>query len=200
MNNQKKELFNLYNFLKRLQQLKAVIRATSATKDRKESSAEHSWTVAMMAWFLSSEFQKEFTTDIDINKVIKMALMHDIIEIEVADVSVWDTKERLKTKKKEKDFFMSVIDMLPLNLKNELTLLWNEFEDGNTIESKIVRGVDRLSAALQRLVTKQGWVNEGHNEKDLDNIQLSKIEFSKVLKSIYIEIKKESFAKGLLQK
>lgn len=200
MNNQKKELFDIYDFIKRLQQLKTVIRANLATEDRRENSAEHSWTVAMMAWFLSSEFQKEFEENIDINKVMKMALMHDIIEIEVADISVWDKQERLKAEKKEKEVFRSVIEILPSSLKHELEALWNEFEDGNTLESKIVRGVDRLSAALQRLVTKQGWVNENHTEEDLDNIQLSKIGFSNVLKSMYMEIKKESFDKGLLKK
>ena len=193
---------NIYEFLKAIQSLKSVTRATLATEERKENSAEHSWSVAMIVWLLSYKFQEEFDQIIDIEKLIKMALMHDLIEIQIGDTSVWDKENRSKIEQQEqnKDIFLFLIASLPLSLKEELIELKDEFEEAKTLESKIVKGVDRLSAALQRVVTKQGWVNEGHNEKDLDNVQLPKIDFSEVLKSLYNQIKQESFQEDLLEK
>lgn len=171
-----------------------------ATKTRKENSAEHSWSVATMVWLLETEFKKEFGKKINFEKAIKMALMHDIVETEVKDVSVWSLKERKKAEIKEKDIFGRVVDNLPDNLKRELSELWDEFEENKTTESKIVGGVDRISAAIQRVVTGQGWAKEGHNEKGLDKIQLPKIGFSKVLRELYKNLKKEAFEKKLLEK
>ncbi|OGY88021.1 MAG: hypothetical protein A2233_04835 [Candidatus Kerfeldbacteria bacterium RIFOXYA2_FULL_38_24] len=190
----------LYQFIQEVQKLKYIDRAVLATESRKESSAEHCWSVGVIVWFLSDAWKKEFNTDIDVNKIIKMALMHDIIEVRVGDVSVWDKKKRLQIEQKERDGFMSIISTLPTSLQTELASLWNELQEGQTLESKMVSGADRLSAAIQRLITKQGWVTEGHNEKDLDGIQLPKINFSKVLLSFYNEIKQESFNNGLLEK
>jgi len=200
--NQVNKSVNIYEFIKTIQELKQVLRATFATSKRKENSAEHSWSVAMIIWFLSIDLKKEFGQEIDLNRMIKMGLAHDLIELQIGDTSVWDKENRLQSEveEKRKDIFLSLVKCLQIELRNELIELKNEFDQSKTIESKIVKGVDRLSAALQRVVTKQGWVNEGHSEQDLDEIQLPKIIFSEVLKSFYNQIKQDSFEQGLLER
>ena len=82
----------------------------------------------------------------------------------------------------------------------ELLDLWHEYEEGSTIESKIVRGIDRLNPAFMRLVTKQGWADVDGSTKTLDEVQLPRVSFSKTLMALYEDIKSQAVVEGLLKK
>lgn len=192
-------LTSQFEFIKHAQSLKNIERAVQAGGERNENSAEHSWSVALLLWTLEHDFEDEFGTKLDSERMMKMALMHDLVEIETGDVSVWDGKKRTQTERNEGEIFVTLTEKLPHSFQSELSDLWTELQKGKTMESRLVHGVDRLSGAIQRLVTGQGWVNEGHGESDLDDIQLEKISCSRVLTDIYTMIKREAKEKDLLR-
>lgn len=196
---QSMEQEKIYEFIKTLNLLKKVFRVLNVTKERQESSAEHSWILAMMAWLLTDQLEKEFHIKIDQLKLIKIVLMHDIVEIEVGDISVWNKEGRVNKKKDEQTAAKKLFSMLPEDLKNEFMDLWEEFENSQTLEAKIAKGVDRLCGPIQRLVSKQGWDDVHANVASLDEIQLPVIEFSQTLKDIYEKAKQEGLSSKLLK-
>lgn len=93
---------NIYQLILEMTKLKVVFRNTISIKDRKESTAEHSWSASMIIMILMNELKKEFA-EIDELKVIKLTLIHDIVEIYAGDVIAFDAaarkeKEKLKQK------------------------------------------------------------------------------------------------------
>lgn len=77
---------------------------------------------------------------------------------------------------------------------------WHEFEAGETLESKIARGIDRINPAIMRLTTGQGWLDVNGDVAHLDHIQLARVEFSSTLLELYNSVKEEALEKGLLKK
>ncbi len=189
----------LFDFIKFSSQLRAVMRHNYATSDRVESVAEHSWHLALMCWVLHKRFEEEFGVAISQEKMMKMCLMHDLVEIETGDISVWKLEERKNKSEREDVAAQKIFSKLPDGLAEEMLSLWHEFEKAETLESKIVRGVDRLSGVLMRLLTGQGWSDVGGEVQKIDQIQLPRIGFSEVLKSLYESIKKEALFKDLLK-
>lgn len=184
--------------LKRINKLKHVKRHCNATADRAENTAEHVWSVAMYVWILHAEFEKEFDQKLDVHHMIKMSLMHDLVEIETGDVSVWDTEKRAKQEQNDQDMSQKVFQSFAPDLSQEFILLWNELTANATLEAKIVNGLDRLSPTIQRLITGQGWKSIPVTIHDLDALLLPKIMFCKTLQNLYIKIKEEALNAGLI--
>ncbi|OGB59535.1 hypothetical protein A2Y27_03585 [candidate division CPR2 bacterium GWD1_39_7] len=173
-------------------------RAVDATPQRRENSAEHSWSVALNCWLLRNELEQEFDTQLDLEKIFKMALMHDLVEIKSGDISAWDHAGRLNKKELEDKAAQEIFSDLPTMLRKELSLLWEEYEKHESLESKITQGLDRLSGTLQRLVSNQGWSDVKANIESLDEMQLPRIGFSKTLTKLYAKLKKEALDKELI--
>jgi len=92
-------IHNMYQLILEISKLKLVFRNTITSPGRNESTAEHSWSTSMITMILMDELKKEFS-GIDELKIIKLALIHDIVEIHAGDVSVFDVAAR-KDKEKE---------------------------------------------------------------------------------------------------
>jgi putative hydrolase of HD superfamily len=193
------DLTPLFDFIKFAAQLRQVYRNNNATAERKESVAEHSWHLALIAWVLHEAFEKEFGLSISQERIIKMCLMHDIVEIVVGDVSVWKPIERVETANKEEEAAQAIFAKLPEALKIEMLALWHEFEKGETLEGKIARGIDRINPAMMRLLTGQGWADVGGTVERLDSLQIPRLGFSEVLSQFYADLKAEALASGLLK-
>lgn len=193
------ELNALFEFIRFSAALRNVVRGNNATVDRRESTAEHSWHLALMAWTLHSAFEREFNVTISQERLIKMCLVHDLVEIVVGDVPVWNLVEREAIALQEEAAAQQIFATLPASLGAEMLSLWHEFEQGETLEAKIARGIDRINPALMRMLTNQGWHEVNVDAPQLDRMQLPRIEFSEVLKALYDSIKAEAFAKGLLK-
>jgi len=189
----------LFDFIKFSAQLRFITRNNNATADRKESVAEHSWHLALVSWVLHKAFEEEFDIKISQERMIKMCLMHDLVEISVGDVSTWKPEERVGKASKEEAAAQQIFSKLPSDLADEMLSLWHEFEKGETLESKIARGIDRVNPALMRMLTGQGWSDVDGDVQHLDHIQLPRLEFSFILKELYESIKDESLAAGLLK-
>jgi putative hydrolases of HD superfamily len=141
-------------FLKEIDRLKTIERKTPIhSGGRLENSAEHSWHLALAVLI----FQDFAPKGIDLNKAIKMALLHDIVEIDAGDVFVYE--EQPHKKANEVKALERITSLLPTHLAAEFTQIWNEFEDGKSIEAKHVHALDRF------LPLYSNYLNDGYSWK-----------------------------------
>ncbi|MBI4652027.1 HD domain-containing protein [Candidatus Desantisbacteria bacterium] len=140
------------NFILEIDKLKTIFRKTRLLDNsRYENSAEHGWYMAIMA-ILLLEYSKE--SNIDILKVIKMALIHDIVEIDAGDTYLYDSESQKNKSQKEKKAAKRIFGILPDDQRDEFIILWNEFEEKKTKEAKFAAVLDRIGPLIQNYHTK----------------------------------------------
>ncbi|MCK6261815.1 HD domain-containing protein [Vibrio sp. ZSDE26] len=152
-----------------LDQLKSVLRRTrvKSADGRLENSAEHSWHVALMA-ILMEEHANE---PVDISRVVKMLLLHDIVEIDAGDTFVYDVAASLEQEEKELAAANRLFAMLPTDQGEELKDIWLEFESAQTPDSKYAKALDRLIPMLLNYHNDgQSWQEHGVTQEQVLNI------------------------------
>ncbi len=198
------DIEKIFEFLKIARQYQLVFRATPHKDGRWENDAEHSWSVALICMLLASRLEKEFGVKLDESKMFKMALIHDLAEIETGDTKTWDAGARVDKKEKEKVAIEKLLRDLPEDLRAELDGLIEECEKKETLEAKIVKSADRLDPILHRTVFEIGWkgvIEDEHATVDsLNARQLPRHEFSKTLTALFEMIRDEAVSSGLLFK
>lgn len=133
------------DFILEIDKEKNILRQTHLSgHGRRENDAEHAWHMAIMAYLL-----KEYSNEpVDITKVMIMCLIHDIVEIDAGDTYAYDT-EGLKTQKAREDAAKKrIFSLLPNAQKEELTALFDEFEESKTAESRFAHVMDNLQPLL----------------------------------------------------
>ena len=133
------------DFILEIDKEKNILRQTHLSgHGRRENDAEHAWHMAIMAYLL-----KEYSNEpVDITKVMIMCLIHDIVEIDAGDTYAYDT-EGLKTQKAREDAAKErIFSLLPNAQKEELTALFDEFEEARTAESRFAHIMDNLQPLL----------------------------------------------------
>ncbi len=141
-------------FLREIEKLKAVYRANKTVDGRFENSAEHSWHVALMALVL----EEHARSSLDMLKVAKLLLIHDIVEIDAGDTWLYDENQDLKLDAETKAA-NRLFSLLPENQKEEYINLWSEFENRSTEEAKFASVIDGIQPLLNHLIT--GDPNDG---------------------------------------
>ncbi|MCM3809273.1 HD domain-containing protein [Streptomyces sp. DR7-3] len=107
--------------------LREVERHNNATRTRKESVAEHSWHLALVSWILQREFERELGHALDLEKMLRMCLMHDLVEIDAGDPSAWGSQLNGTDKVRiEEDVAQHRFSPLPDGLGAEFLALWHE--------------------------------------------------------------------------
>jgi putative hydrolase of HD superfamily len=161
----KDELEKCFEFILEVEKLKSIQRRTKPPGlDRYENSAEHSWQISLLALVLS-KFADE---SVNIEKVVKMLLVHDIGEIDADDVFFFDEAGRFDAKEKELAAVKRIFGILPEEKAAELFALWNEFENGESREAKFARAIDRIMPVLQNLYNnKQSWTENGVTKEQI---------------------------------
>jgi putative hydrolase of HD superfamily len=141
------------DFIHEIDKVKYIQRKTRLfNSDRTENDAEHSWHIALMALVLSGHSNEA----IDLFKVIKMLLIHDLVEIDAGDVFLYDTTINHTNTAAELAAARRIFGLLPQDQAEELILIWAEFEAGETAESKFARAMDRFEPLLQNRSNKGG--------------------------------------------
>ena len=138
---------------------KNILRQTHLSgHGRRENDAEHAWHMAVMAYLLR-EYANE---EIDIAKVMLMCLIHDIVEIDAGDTYAYDA-EGLKNQKEREDTAKErIFSLLPEDQKEELTALFDEFEEYRTAESRYAHAMDNLQPLLLNNSNEGGdWKEHG---------------------------------------
>ncbi len=143
-------------FLIEIDKMKSILRRTVLINEpRRENDAEHSWHFAVTALVLT-----EYASDnIDINHVIKMALVHDLVEVYAGDTFAYDEKGYEDKQSREFAAADKIFGILPDKQGKELRALWEEFEEFKTKDSCYANAIDRLQPFINNYKT------EGHTWK-----------------------------------
>lgn len=146
------DLSSCIEFINELEKLKIVYRQNSVVDaSRNENSAEHSWHVTLMAVILSG-FSNE--SDLDMLKVVKMLLVHDIVEIDAGDTFLYDEKSNASKGENELMAAKRLFGLLPKAIEDDLFGLWEEFEARLSPEAKFAASLDSLQPLMNHLHTK----------------------------------------------
>ena len=192
------DLLKQIQFIKEIDKIKYIQRRTCLlNSDRPENDAEHSWHLALMAIALSEHANKP----VDILRVLKMVLIHDIVEIDSGDVFVYDKSKSHKNTEEEFAAAKRIFGLLPENQAKELIDLWKEFEDGETDDAKFAKSLDKLEPLLQNFSNNGGtWdkYNVTYNEVYTQKKSINK--GTDTLWEYAENLLNESVDKGILKK
>ncbi len=149
-------LLKQIDFIKEIDKLKYIQRKTRLfNSNRHENDAEHSWHLAMMTIVLAEHSD----VPIDVLKVLKMVLIHDIVEIDAGDTFIYDTQKNHTNTDEELAAAKRIFGLLPQKQADEFIAVWEEFEEGLTDEAKFARAMDRFEPLLQNTSNDGGtWV------------------------------------------
>ena len=135
-------------FIKEIDKLKYIQRKTKLfNSNRHENDAEHSWHLAMMTLVLAEHSDKT----IDVLKVLKMVLIHDIVEIDAGDIFLYDSTKNHTNSEEELIAAKRIFGLLPECQAEEFIAIWEEFEKGDTDEAKFAKSIDRFEPLLQNI-------------------------------------------------
>jgi len=147
------QLLQQINFIKEIDKIKYIQRKTKLFhSDRPENDAEHSWHLAMMTIVLAEHSD----VPVDVLKVLKMVLIHDIVEIDAGDTFIYDTQKNHSNTENELIAAKRIFGLLPDEQANELIAIWQEFESGETPEARFAKAMDRIEPLLQNTSNNGG--------------------------------------------
>lgn len=176
------------DFLVLADQLKEVLRQTVLTRTRRqENDAEHSWHLALMSLVL---FEHLDDKDVSLLKVMKMLLIHDLVEIFAGDTFCYDVEGVKDQVKRENGAADKVFAILPSDQAKELHALWDEFVEMKTAEARYAAALDRLQPLLLNYNT-EGHAWRVHGIKKSQVLQRNK-HVEKASKRLW------AYAKGLI--
>ncbi|MEG0832636.1 MAG: HD domain-containing protein [Oscillospiraceae bacterium] len=139
-------------FLVEADKMKTIVRRTMLVdKSRRENDAEHSWHFALMAMILAQYCEDE---SVDMLRVLKMALVHDLIEVYAGDTFAYDKAGNLTKEKREKEAADRLFGILPEDQGAEIRALWEEFDAMETPDSRYAASIDRLQPFVNNYMTQ----------------------------------------------
>jgi putative hydrolase of HD superfamily len=146
-------------FLAEADKMKHILRQTMLSdRSRQETDAEHSWHFALTAMTL---FEYCGIEGVDINRVIKMALVHDLVEIYAGDTFAYDEKGYESKEEREKEAADKLFSLLPTEQATEYRALWEEFDGMDTPDAIYASAIDRLQS-LHNIHLSGGYTWEKH--------------------------------------
>lgn len=149
-----------FAFLNEADRLKSVLRATTLCDgSRRENSGEHSWHLALYAMVLADQA----APGVDINRVIRMLILHDLVEIDTGDVPIHSqngtahaSEATLAAETKAAD---RIFGLLPNDLRDDLRALWEEFEAAESPDALFAKSLDRVQPVMQNIASGGGtWI------------------------------------------
>jgi putative hydrolase of HD superfamily len=148
------------DFIIEIDKLKHVLRRThTIDDDRNENDAEHSWHLATMAVILAEHVTGE---PVDVSRVVRMVLVHDIVEIDAGDTYCYSDADPTEKLERETRAAERLFDMLPADQTAEVRALWDEFEARATPEARYANALDRLQPLLLNYHTDgKTWLKHG---------------------------------------
>ena len=146
-----------FAFLRESDRLKSVLRATPLCDgSRRENSGEHSWHLTLYALVLADQAGP----GVDIHRVIKMLILHDLVEIDVGDVPIHSADGAAhgsaETANAEALAADRIFGLLPNDLRTDLRALWAEFEANETPDAVFAKSIDRVQPVLQNIAAGGG--------------------------------------------
>ncbi len=154
-------------FLTEADKLKSTLRATQLCDgSRRENSGEHSWHIALYAMTLAEHANREINTD----RVIKMLLIHDLVEIDAGDVPIHASYDHAKQHAIETAAANRIFGLLPADQNKAFLALWHEFEAAETDDAVFAKSIDRVQPVIANLETNGGsWPDFNVTAKQLED-------------------------------
>jgi putative hydrolase of HD superfamily len=150
------EITSLLDFLRSTEALKTATRSAWTTAGQRESVAEHTWRLCLMALVLHPQFP-----GVDFSRLMKICIIHDLGEAIGGDVPAPEQAARAEGKAAgERRDLLQLLAPLPPALREEITGLWDEYEAAQTPEARLAKGLDKLETILQH--------TQGRNPLDFD--------------------------------
>jgi putative hydrolase of HD superfamily len=159
-----------FAFLNEADRLKSVLRATTLVDgSRPENSGEHSWHLALYAMILADQAGPE----VKIDRVIRMLLIHDLVEIDVGDVPIHSQNGQAHasaaTQAAESQAADRIFGLLPKDLGTDLRALWEEFEAAESPDARFAKSLDRVQPVMANLMSGGGtWTTYSVTSDQLD--------------------------------
>lgn len=181
------EARKLLDILLVAERLKDTTRHCYTSKGRRESVAEHSWMMTLMAFFMRDEFPEA-----DMDKVIKMCIIHDLGECFTGDVPAFEKNSNHE--QLEEELLYNWVASLPENYAVEMRELYEEMAERKTLEARIYKAIDGLEAVIQHNISDiSTWIP---HEFDLNLTYADdKIAFSDYLKSVRQAVREDTIKK-----
>lgn len=192
-----KKLQKQIEFTIEIDKMKQILRRNLiADGSKREDDAAHSWHLAVMAIILE-EYSAE---KIDISRVIKIALVHDLVEVYAGDTFAYDSKGYEDKEQRERDAASKLFGMLGDEQGAQIRSLWDEFEAGETAEARYANAIDRIQPLLLNYLTdghtwKMGGVTSAQVYKRMDIIRTATPELWTIVENVI----RNSVEKGILK-
>ncbi len=169
------------------ERLKDTTRHCYTAKGRHESVAEHSWMMTLMAFFVRDEFP-----DVDMDKVMRMCVIHDLGECFTGDIPSFE--KSADNEATEEKLLYAWVDSLPAPYGEEMRALYDEMKERKTPEAKVYKAIDALEAVIQHNISDLStWIPR---EYDLNlTYGDDKVAFSEYLTELRAEIRKDTLEK-----
>ena len=150
-------------FLNEADKLKSVNRGTLlCDASRAENSAEHSWHLTLYALVLADQAGP----DVDLTRVIKMLILHDLVEIDAGDNPIFGDFDQIAMEAQEQIAADRIFGLLPNDLGDDLRAAWEEFEANTTATARFAKSLDRFQPPMQNLAAGGGsWVEYNVTEE-----------------------------------
>ena len=149
------EIQGVLEFLRGAEQLKNTTRTSWTSAGARETVAAHTWRLCLMAMLLEDEFE-----NIDVARLIKMCIVHDLGEAIGGDISAVLQQGAPAKAEQERRDLQTLLAPLPDRLQRDILDLWDDYEAASSSEAKLAKALDKLETILQH--------NQGKNPEDFD--------------------------------
>lgn len=150
------ELDGTLRFLRAAEQLKHTYRSAWTSSGDRESVAEHTWRLCLLALVFSRQ-----VPEVNVERLLKLCIVHDLGEAIGGDVPAPEqTRRGVSKSEDERRDLLQLLQPLPAELRDEIVQLWDEYEGAATLEAKLAKGLDKLETILQH--------NQGANPAGFD--------------------------------
>lgn len=185
------------SFILEIDKLKSVLRRSYLLNEsRRENSAEHSWHLSVMALVLA----EHAGVGIDPLLVLKMLLVHDLVEIDSGDTYIYDAAGNDTKAAREQEAATRIFGLLPPDEQRELTQLWQEFEARETPEARFAAALDRLMPLLHNYHTEgRSWKEHGITKEQVLRLNRHIADGSETLWEYAEALINDAAAKGYLR-
>ena len=185
------------SFMLELDKMKNLYRQTYVLhEDRTENDAEHSWHLAVMAFLL----EEYFPEPVDLLHVMKMVLLHDVVEIDAGDTYIYDDEGNKTKADREEKAAQRIYGLLPEDQREEFSALWREFEAKETPEARFAGVLDRVQPLLLNYTNNgRAWTEHGIAAQHVKDRNTETVKNSPALGELILSLIDDAQQKGWLK-